>query len=157
MSEPVTAELVEEPNSVRSLQDTYDYGTAEAYYLAARKRLGLLDYTISAAQCFFLTGVYEMYTLRPLKAWGSFSRACEVLQIYFRGQNGQAFYSSEGIVSRLYWSCLKSEWWDSSPAFHDLMILDLTMRQRDSDGDQSSSLGHRQGCVPVRRLSLATE
>ena len=92
------------------MSDTEDYGTAEAYYLAARKRLGLLDYSISAAQCFFLTGVYEMYSLRPLKAWGSFSRACVVLQIYFRGQNGQGFYSSEGMVSRLYWSCLKSEW-----------------------------------------------
>ena len=52
-----------------------------------------------------------MYTLRPLKAWGAFSRACEVLQIYFRGQNNDEAYASEGMVSRLYWSCLKSEWY----------------------------------------------
>ncbi|KAL2213944.1 hypothetical protein CC79DRAFT_1391828 [Sarocladium strictum] len=108
-AEPVTPDLVQGPNAIRSLTDTHDYGTAEAYFLAARKRLGLLDYTISAAQCFFLSGVYEMYTLRPLKAWGAFSRACEVLQIYFRGQNNDEAYASEGMVSRLYWSCLKSE------------------------------------------------
>lgn len=108
----MTTELVDGPNASCSLSDAQDYGTAEAYFLAARKRLGLLDYTIDAAQCHFLVGVYEMYTLRPLKAWGAFSRACDVLQIYFRrqGQHTGDTYSSEGTVSRLYWSCLKSEW-----------------------------------------------
>lgn len=89
-----------------------DYPTAESYYAAARKRLGLLDYTIPAAQCYFLTGVYEMYALRPVKAWGSFKRACDTLQIYLRSQRDPYpnLSESDGLVSRLYWSCLKSEW-----------------------------------------------
>lgn len=87
-----------------------DYDTAEAYYTAACKRLGLLEYSISATQCHFLTGVYEMYSLRPIKAWGSFNRACDNLQIYFRGQHDPAGSDSGGLVGRLFWSCLKSEW-----------------------------------------------
>lgn len=110
--EPVSPELVDGPNPTTSL--TYaedDHATAEAYYTAARKRLGLLDYGIPAAQCYFFAGVYEMYSLWPVKAWGSFSRACDILQIYFRShQHDPALHVSGGLVGRLYWSCLKSEW-----------------------------------------------
>ena len=110
--EPVLPELVDEPSPVTSYTDAEDYATAEAYYTAARKRLGLLNYGVEAAQCYFLTGVYEMYSLWPVKAWGSFSRACDILQIYFRShQHDPALSVSGGLVGRLYWSCLKSEWY----------------------------------------------
>ncbi|KAL4751968.1 hypothetical protein BDW72DRAFT_212359 [Aspergillus terricola var. indicus] len=73
--------------------DGRDYATGELYYTAARKRIGLLDSSIIAIQCAFLIGVYEIYSMRPLRAW--LSQALE--------------QSSETVKSRLYWSCLKSD------------------------------------------------
>lgn len=108
--DPVTPELVECLDALCSIQDTQDYTTAESYYVACQKRIGLLDNTVIATQCYFLAGVYEMYSLRPAKAWTSFNRACITLQIYFRGQGRHELLGSKDVVSRLYWSCLKSEW-----------------------------------------------
>ncbi|KAL4761723.1 uncharacterized protein BDW70DRAFT_149773 [Aspergillus foveolatus] len=98
------------------LQDTphfhgCDYATGESYYSAARKRIGLLDSSIIAIQCAFLIGVYEMYSMRPLRAWLSFNRACTYFQTYLHSSSlSQALeQSSETVKSRLYWSCLKSD------------------------------------------------
>ncbi|CAM1508932.1 Fc.00g026710.m01.CDS01 [Cosmosporella sp. VM-42] len=98
--EPVTPDLVDGLNIITSLTDAGEYPTAESYYGAARKRLGLLDYTIPAAQCYFLIGVYEMYSVRPIKAWGSFKRACDTLQIYFRSEHQPGLSESGGLVGR---------------------------------------------------------
>lgn len=103
-------ELVEGPKPISSLDDTPEYSTAESYYVAAQKRIALLDNSVTTTQCYFLTGVYEMYSLRPAKAWTSFNRACITLQIYFKGHERQELLGPKGVVSRLYWSCLKSEW-----------------------------------------------
>ncbi|KAF2187911.1 hypothetical protein K469DRAFT_568400 [Zopfia rhizophila CBS 207.26] len=108
--EPVTPNLVDGPSGLTSISDTQDYSTAESYYVAAQKRIGLLENSILTTQCYFLSGVYEMYSLRPLKAWASFNRACITLQIYLRGQPQRHFSGSKGVERRLYWSCLKSEW-----------------------------------------------
>lgn len=116
----MTLELVNGPNACNSFTDAVDYATAEAYYTAGRKRLGLLECIITAAQCHFVSGVYEMYMVRPIKAWGSFNRACDVLQVYFRGSWEEGL--SKGVVSQLYWSCLKSEW--SVKHFSDLPAAD---------------------------------
>lgn len=95
-----------------SILDTADYTTAEAYYNAARKRVGLLTNTKLATECHFLTGVYEMYSMRPLRASISFNRACVAFQTltWMRSE----YYIDTGRLeksqtSRLYWSCLKSE------------------------------------------------
>jgi hypothetical protein len=94
-----------------SYLDARDYLTADAYYTAARKRIGLLENSVLGTQCYFLTGVYEMYSLRPLQAWISFNRACTTFQTYLRTQSPQAIrsHSSRRVEQRLYWSCLKSE------------------------------------------------
>ncbi|KAL4887386.1 hypothetical protein BJY04DRAFT_175796 [Aspergillus karnatakaensis] len=96
---------------ITSSLDGLDHATAESYYTAARKRTGLLDSSIIAIQCAFLVGVYEMYSMRPLRAWLSFNRACTYFQTYLHSSsfcqaNEQ---SSETVKSRLYWSCLKSD------------------------------------------------
>ncbi|KAF2009396.1 hypothetical protein BU24DRAFT_444855 [Aaosphaeria arxii CBS 175.79] len=95
-----------------SLSTTLDYSTAEAYYNASRKRMGLLANTLMATECHFLAGVYEMYSLRPMQASISFNRACVAFQTltWMRSED----YIAHGQVtkaraSRLYWSCLKSE------------------------------------------------
>ncbi|KAJ0425427.1 hypothetical protein BJY00DRAFT_308171 [Aspergillus carlsbadensis] len=91
--------------------DAHDHATGESYYSAARKRIGLLDSSIIAIQCSFLIGVYEMYLMRPLRAWLSFNRACTHFQTYLIASSlGQPVeQSSEAVRSRLYWSCLKSD------------------------------------------------
>lgn len=94
-----------------SRQDAPNYGTAESYYNAARKRIGLLDTSIVTIQCAFLIGVYEMYSMRPLRAWLSFNRACTHFQTYLHSAPlaQPAEQSSTTIISRLFWSCLKSD------------------------------------------------
>jgi hypothetical protein len=91
--------------------DARDYSTAETYYTASRKRIGLLDNSVLATQCAFLIGVYEMYSLRPLKAWLSFNHACTTFQAYLhtRARQVSNSRSSRLLEQRLYWSCLKSE------------------------------------------------
>lgn len=93
-----------------SVDDAKDYAAAEAYYGAARKRTGLLDNSILSVQCMFLLGVYQMYSMRPLKAWMSFSQACAMFQVYLRTESyRQATRTARRLEQRLYWSCLKSE------------------------------------------------
>lgn len=109
-ADTVTPSLVDGEHPMNSISATPEYATAESYYIAAQKRISLLGSSIVATQCYFLTGVYEMYSLRPLRAWTSFSRACITLQIYLRGQSSQEYVGPKGVERRLYWSCLKSEW-----------------------------------------------
>lgn len=95
-----------------SLANTLGYGKAEAYYTAACKRIGLLRNTLLATECYFIAGVYEMYSLRPLQAAVSFNRACVTFQTL--GLMRSEYYASEDELGkararRLYWSCLKSE------------------------------------------------
>jgi hypothetical protein len=93
-----------------STHDALDYPTAEAYYTGARKRIGLLESSIMSAQCEFLIGVYEMYSIRPLKAWLSFNRACLILQTCLQARSGTMLSRSQKrLEQRLYWTCLKSE------------------------------------------------
>ncbi|EKG10306.1 hypothetical protein MPH_12586 [Macrophomina phaseolina MS6] len=83
-----------------SLSETEDYTTAETYYNESRKRTGLLSISLLSAQCFFLSGVYEMYSMRPLQAWA-----------YRFGTADPTTPKPSSTVSlehRMYWSCLKS-------------------------------------------------
>ena len=51
-----------------------------------------------------------MYSLRPLKAWFSFSTACMVFQTYLHSSSrANLGHSARRLGQRLYWSCLKSE------------------------------------------------
>jgi hypothetical protein len=111
LSSPYTSEYITaEHGGGSSLDDASDYAVAESYYVASQKRIGLLTNTIMASQCCFLSGVYEMYSLRPLRAWYSFHRACVMLQIYLKTKPRTTIPVNERLERRLYWSCLKSEW-----------------------------------------------
>ncbi|KAF2109813.1 hypothetical protein BDV96DRAFT_225381 [Lophiotrema nucula] len=95
-----------------SLSSTPGYCTAELYYAASRKRVGLLNNTLLATECYFLAGVYEMYSLRPLQAAISFNRACVTFQT-LTWMSSEYYITEDQLgrarASRLYWSCLKSE------------------------------------------------
>ncbi|KAJ4263517.1 hypothetical protein NW762_006336 [Fusarium torreyae] len=104
------------PESTRSSTAAFlDPDTAASYYLAAKKRLGLLQPSLLYIQCLFLCGVYEMYCLRPLQAWFHFNRACVDLRniLWTRSQNKSSNTISREkhrLEQRLYWSCVKSEY-----------------------------------------------
>jgi hypothetical protein len=88
-----------------------DLTLADIYYTAARKRIGLLDTTsLLCIQTTFLSGIYEMYTLRPLAAWHSFHTACSSMQLYFETKDPRLESSeTQNLEQRLQWSCYKSE------------------------------------------------
>jgi hypothetical protein len=88
-----------------------DLSLADVYYTAARKRIGLLDTaSLEYLQTTFLSGVYEMYTLRPLVAWHSFHAACSSMQLYFKSRDPQLESNeTRNLEQRLHWSCFKSE------------------------------------------------
>ncbi|KAB8200198.1 hypothetical protein BDV34DRAFT_205348 [Aspergillus parasiticus] len=90
--------------------------TGATYYLAAKKRLGLIEPSLLSIQCLFLCGVFEMYSMRALSAWEYFNQACCQLQNLFwkRGlsrpsTDEQDSRKSRQLEQRLYWSCMKSE------------------------------------------------
>lgn len=102
----------ERSGNLNSLSTTPGYHLAEEYYVASRKRIGLLKDSLLATECHFMSGIYEMYSLRPLQSAISFNRACVTFQTltWMRTE----YYISESQLgkaraSRLYWSCLKSE------------------------------------------------
>ena len=103
-------ELTKPEKYSTSLDDAREYSTAETYYNAARKRIGLLGNSVPATQCYFLIGVYEMYSLRPLRAWLSFNHACTTFQTCLHNRSRRVIgRSAKRREQRLYWSCLKSE------------------------------------------------
>ncbi|KAI1385482.1 vegetative cell wall protein gp1 [Hypoxylon trugodes] len=101
------------PDSSRSLSGaSVDPATASSYYLAAKKRIGLLEPSILQVQCLFLFGVFEMYSLRPLRAWSYFNQASVSFRnlVWMRTQKGAGdMLEKQRLEQRLYWSCMKSE------------------------------------------------
>jgi len=96
-----------------------DIPAAEAFYNAARRRMGLLGNSLVATQCGYLAGLYEKFLLRPVAAWTLLQTACVKLQalLYAKGlaeATGQASRidsRAKHVEQRLYWSCVKAEWY----------------------------------------------
>lgn len=89
-----------------------DHVTAASYYLATRKRLGLLELSALQIQCLFLCGVFEMYRLQPLAGWHYFNLASVNLKILIwtrRLRGGIQMDEARRLEQRLHWSCIKSE------------------------------------------------
>ncbi|CAG8373589.1 unnamed protein product [Penicillium salamii] len=92
-------------------QPESDRSLADACYFAARKRIGLLSVTsLLYLQCYFLSGVYEMYILQPLKAWHSFYMVSTAMPLYTRTRSaGSIDIETNDLEQRLFWSASKSE------------------------------------------------
>ncbi|KAF5501129.1 Echinocandin B biosynthetic cluster transcription factor ecdB [Colletotrichum siamense] len=103
------------PESIRSTaSNSTDPDTAQAYFFAAKKRLGLLEPSLLQVQCLFFCGVFEMYSLRPLPAWSYFNQACvQFKNLLWRRTQRRApenmSQKARRLEQRLYWSCMKSE------------------------------------------------
>ncbi|OQD98654.1 hypothetical protein PENVUL_c069G01832 [Penicillium vulpinum] len=85
---------------------------AEAYFLAAQKRMGMLlcRSGVVEAQCFFLAGVYLMTKLRSVEAWRMFTQALACCQSFsILRIHGNRYEDGWDTKQRIYWTCLKSE------------------------------------------------
>ncbi|KAL3450803.1 hypothetical protein BJX65DRAFT_270142 [Aspergillus insuetus] len=96
-----------------------DKATAENYYQLACRRLGLLQRSVTASQCYLLSGIFLMYTMRPLDAQSHFYQASSIYATYLKGQlalqqrrglDDQPLGSDNRRLEQcLYWTCFKSE------------------------------------------------
>ncbi|KAH8714585.1 hypothetical protein BGZ61DRAFT_349210 [Ilyonectria robusta] len=97
------------------LQDQADSRMeADVYYLAAKKRLGLLGHSIQDIQCLFLASMYDKYCLQPLQAWFHLREASVRLHAHLLGQRQQLgkpgrAVSSQHLEQRVYWSTWRAE------------------------------------------------
>ncbi|UKZ54812.1 hypothetical protein TrVGV298_008625 [Trichoderma virens] len=102
---------------------------AESYYQSARRRFGLLGISLMACHCHLLSGIYLLYTLRPVEAWQAFFQASSLYTVYLKTQAAVRITNdSDGgdiemlpdehdchdqlrqcLEQRMYWSCIKSE------------------------------------------------
>jgi hypothetical protein len=112
--EEARAQATFDPHTFRQLASNFKPSSldkAESYYLLARKRVGLLGQSFLASQCFFLSGVYLMYGLRPVEAFSEFHQASVVYQICLRRSSPLNKTTQERrLEQRMYWCCFKSEW-----------------------------------------------
>jgi hypothetical protein len=101
-------------------RDTDPYRTAESFFLAAKKRLGMLlgASSLIEAQCMFLAGVYAMCTFQRLSAWRFFMQSLACCQTFeslkaFRQEYGDQLdengRQSAAAEQAIYWSAWKSE------------------------------------------------
>jgi hypothetical protein len=101
-------------------RDSDAYRIAESFFLAAKKRLGMLLGTSSLieAQCMFLAGVYAMCTFQRLPAWRFFMQSLACCQTFeslkaFRQNYGEQLDEtgrrSAAAEQAIYWSAWKSE------------------------------------------------
>lgn len=95
------------------------YRTAESFFLAAKKRLGMLiaESSIREAQCLFLAGVYSMHTFARLPAWRYFMQSLACCQTFESLTTVRQDYGALEERERrriaaeqaIYWSAWKSE------------------------------------------------
>jgi len=106
MDHPQTGQLVQE-----------DIITAEAYYFAAKKRIGLLGWTLIDIQCLFFASVYEKIKLNPLQAWFYIQQASSRLQAHLKRRAGASsslvesgmVTSDQHLEQHAFWSVYKAE------------------------------------------------
>ncbi|GLA66474.1 hypothetical protein AtubIFM54640_009052 [Aspergillus tubingensis] len=90
------------------------HATGEQFYQKALESLSLPGDRILTTQCWFLSGVYQMYKLNAARAWIDFSRASAILSLHMRHREAAVGnYSNGGHLDpaelSLYWTCWKSE------------------------------------------------
>lgn len=94
-----------------------DEDAANSFFIAAKKRLGLLSISLIAVQCYYFAGLFEKFAFRPLSAWELFHQGVIKFQTGILKRAGAQASHDADILSgarhfeqRLYWSCVKAEW-----------------------------------------------
>ncbi|OKL57885.1 hypothetical protein UA08_06714 [Talaromyces atroroseus] len=80
---------------------------SKSYFRAARKRLGLLDLSLVAAQCRYLTAIYEMCSFRVMEAWSHYQQASTITGTLLLRQIAMQAHDLK-LLERLYYSCIRS-------------------------------------------------
>jgi hypothetical protein len=93
---------------------TEDAVSAQAYYFAAKQRIGLLGWSLVDIHCLFFASVYEKYALNPLQAWFYIQQASTRLQAHLKRQtktscSDDCTVRSDGLMQRVFWSVYKAE------------------------------------------------
>ncbi|PYI10921.1 hypothetical protein BO78DRAFT_448411 [Aspergillus sclerotiicarbonarius CBS 121057] len=83
-------------------------------YEEALKRISLSTDQLLSAQCWFFSGVYQMYQFNPATAWTHFSHASSILSLRLSWKKAVHEEKSTPLQLdpeelALYWSCWKSE------------------------------------------------
>ncbi|KAF9875180.1 hypothetical protein CkaCkLH20_07446 [Colletotrichum karsti] len=114
MATVVSEDVAELP--LPAIIETEDCGVADAYYLAASKRIGLLGPSILDIQCLFLASMYEKCRLRPLRACFYIQQASTRLQTHLLRRGRRPWREANGrekptqpLEQRVFWSCFKAE------------------------------------------------
>ncbi|ORY13440.1 hypothetical protein BCR34DRAFT_649201 [Clohesyomyces aquaticus] len=84
-----------------------DWTTASSYFTAAQRRIRILTSWngLIVPQCYFLAGVYFMYSPRPLEAWRMFAQGV----VCIHPDNPKLAPGHYSLEEWVYWSCWKSE------------------------------------------------
>lgn len=90
--------------------------SGDIYFAAAMRRLGLLSNSLISIQCHYFAGLYQKFSIRPLSAWTLLQQASVRFQAYLyakalSGNGSDVAKSAPHIEQRLYWSCVKAEWY----------------------------------------------
>lgn len=112
------------PRTSLSGRKTTQFNRADAFFLAAQKRMGLLlsSSGVAETQAFFLAGVYLMTTMRPLDGWKMFARALSSCKTFRPSSDGAP--SVMRLHQTIHWACFKSELWVHSILFRlDFLLL----------------------------------
>lgn len=93
-----------------------DMASAEAYFLEAKKRMGLLQTAIVDLQCLFIASIYEKFLLRPLRSWQYIQAASLRLQTHLARKNRRYVMQHDAetekthqLEQRLFLSCVRAE------------------------------------------------
>lgn len=95
------------PSSDATGNQRSDPEAAKAYFIAAKKRIGLLRDAIVDIQCLFLAHIYEKCALRPLEAAYYIQQASIRLQVHMAHKDSS--YCETGLTDRLFWSTVRAE------------------------------------------------
>lgn len=105
----------ENTESARNGTHNGDMRAGQVYFTAAKRRLGTLQNSLIAVQCYYFAGLYEKFAVRPFAAWLLLQQACVQAQAYLYAKSLRPHESNGGnrrllhIEQRLYWSCVKAE------------------------------------------------
>jgi hypothetical protein len=89
---------------------------AQGWYFAAKRCLGLIRPSLLKAQCLFLFGLFEMYSMHAYQAWQYFHQARTQLEDIFwvraqpRAHSEHISPGRKNLETVLYWSCIKWDW-----------------------------------------------
>ena len=114
---------------------------AAAYFLAAKKRIGLLDASLLDIHCLFFASIYEKLAFRALPSWYYLQQAATRLRVYHLRRGGALLgvYDTSAAPDehellpnqhqpeeRIFWAIFKAERFITHPSLEPILSSLLT-------------------------------